>query len=281
MLLRRSSFPKIRNRACLTLCLTAFCLLTASVASAQQDTTAQPDEPEQENFGPIYVRRFSAGVRFGYLPLKNLTSQNVSTSLTDVVFFDAFSNPKSDNVTYGLTTQVTVNNRWAVAVDAYTFKVSYVEFRNTNTFIVDPFDMVLLESRLETAEETTSARVWDIPVVLRYYTKGHRERGPRVFFEGGAVLRKVTNIKSSVKTIFSTTDPDVEDREECCDTTPIRVANSPALGGTVGIGFQLVDDVGIRLVPSFRYTRWFNNAFDNPPTRSEKQQLEVSLALTF
>jgi len=274
MLLTR--FPKLRKYARLTVYLTAFCLLASAAARAQQ-----PDEPEDENFGPIYVRRFSAGAKFMYLPLKALTNQEVSTNVTDTVFYNAFSNPNSDNVAYGLTTQVAVNNKWAVAVDAFTFKVNYMEFRDTTTFIIDPFDMIVLESRLETEEETTSARIWDIPVVLRYYTKGRRERGPRVFFEGGGVIRRVTNIKSSVGTTFSTTDPDVEDREECCDKTAITPANSPALGGTVGIGFQVIDDVGIRLVPSFRYTRWFNNAFDNPPTRSEKQQLEVSLALTF
>jgi len=276
MLLRRFSFPQVRKYARLTPYLTALCLLAASAASGQQ-----PDEPEEENLGPIYVRRFSAGAKFLYLPLKGLTSQDVSTSVTDTVLYNAFSNTNTDNVAYGLTTQVAVNNKWAAVVEAFTFKVNYMEFRDTTTFIVDPFEMILLETRLETEEETTSARVWDIPVLLRYYTKGRRDRGPRVFFEGGAVLRNVTSIKSSVKTTFSTTDPDVEDREECCDTTPIKPANSPALGGTVGIGFQVIDDVGIRVVPGFRYTRWFNNAFDNPPTRSEKQQLEVSLSLTF
>jgi hypothetical protein len=251
-------------------------LLTTSAASAQQ-----PDEQDEENFGPIYVRRFSAGAKFLYLPLKALTNQQVSTSVTDNVLFNAVSNPESDRFGYGLTTQVAVNNHWAVAVEAFTHKVKYSEFRDINTFIIDPFDMILLESQLETQEEVTTARLWDIPVLLRYYTKGRRERGPRVFFEGGFIIRNVTNVQSSVGTTFTTTNPDVEDTMDCCDKTPITPANSPALGGTAGMGFQLIDDVGIRVVPGVRYTRWFNNAFDNPPTRSEQHQIEISLALTF
>ena len=141
--------------------------------------------------------------------------------------------------------------------------------------------MLLLETQLLTDVETTSARIWDVPVLLRYYTKGRRDRGARVFFEGGAVIRRVSNVKTSIETTFSTTDPDIDDMTDCCDKTPARVANSPALGGAVGIGVQLIDDVGIRVVPGFRYIRWFNNAFDNPPTRSAQNQLEVSIALTF
>jgi hypothetical protein len=52
--------------------MTAFCLLAASVASAQE-----PDEPEEENLGPIYVRRFSAGVKFDCL---QPTNQEVSAT---------------------------------------------------------------------------------------------------------------------------------------------------------------------------------------------------------
>ena len=276
MLLRQFPFPKIRRYARLVVYLTAACLLATAAASAQQ-----PDEAEEENFGPIYVRRFSAGAKFVYLPLKALTNQPVSTNVTDNVLFNAISNPESDRFGYGLTTQVAINNHWAVSVEAFTHKVKYSEFRDINTFIIDPFDMVLLESQLETQEEVTTARLWDIPVLLRYYTKGRRERGPRVFFEGGFIIRNVTNVKSSVGTTFTTTNPDVEDTMDCCDTTPITPANSPSLGGTAGMGFQLIDDVGIRVVPGVRYTRWFNNAFDSPPTRSEQHQAEISIALTF
>ena len=58
-------------------------------------------------------------------------------------------------------------------------------------------------------------------------------------------------------------------------------AHRVSLGAVVGVGFQLIDDVGVRVVPGVRFTRWFSNAFDSPPTRSAKSQLEATIALTF
>ena len=134
-------------------------------------------------------------------------------------------------------------------------KIEYNTIREVTTFIVDPFENVLLETQLVSGDETTSARLWDIPLLFRYYTKSRFNRGPRVFFEGGAVVRRVTDINTSIETLTSTTNLNVEDMTACCDKSPARVANPNALGGAAGIGFQLIDDVGIRVVPGFRYTR--------------------------
>ena len=276
MLMNSFSFEHARKNVSCVLFLLCLCLVATPLLTAQQR-----DDDDDINMDPVFVRRFSAGGKFRYLPLETMAKGTLSTTVIDTVDVDARSNGDSSSYGYGLTTQVAVTNKWAFALELLSSKIEYNTIREVTTFIVDPFENVLLETQVVSGNETTSARLWDIPLLVRYYHKSRFNRGPRVFFEGGAVVRRVTDINTSIETLTSTTNPNVEDVTDCCDKTPARVANPNALGGAAGIGFQLIDDVGIRVVPGFRYTRWFSNAFDDPPTRSEKNQLEVTIALTF
>ena len=276
MLFTSHFFDRTRTRVFSALLLLAIGALAPLSLSAQEE----PEE-EGENFGPVYVRRFSAGVRLRYLPLETINKGQLTEAVTDFVLFNAVNDPGSSHFSYGLTTQVAVTNNWAVAVEALTHKIKYQEIRDVTTFIVDPFDNILLETQLTIDDENTIARLWDIPILMRYYTKSRYTRGARVFFEGGLTVRKITNIKTSMETTFSTTDFEIPDRTECCDTTPIIPANPTSLGGTLGIGVQVIDDIGLRVVPGFRYTRWFSNALDNRPTQTIKNQIEASLSFTF
>jgi len=277
MLLTSYFFDRARTRIFSVLLLLAVCALTPLTLSAQ----AEPEEEEDENFGPVYVRRFSAGVRLRYLPMETIEKGELNQAIGQTVLFRAVNDPSSSNVSYGLTTQVAVTNKWAVAVEALTHKIKYQEMRDVTTFISDPFDLILLETQLTTEDENTLARVWDFPILLRYYQKSRYTRGARVFFEGGLTVRRLTGVKTSIETTFSTTDPEVPDSTDCCNKTPIEPANPTSLGGTVGIGVQIIDDIGLRVVPGFRYTRWFSNALDNPPTRTIRHQIEASLSFTF
>ncbi len=276
MLMNSFSFEHAQKNVSCVLFLLCLCLVATPILTAQQR-----DDDDDINMDPVFVRRFSAGGKFRYLPLETMAKGTLSTTVIDTVDVDARSNGDSSSYGYGLTTQVAVTNKWAFALELLSSKIEYNTIREVTTFIVDPFENVLLETQVVSGNETTSARLWDIPLLVRYYHKSRFNRGPRVFFEGGAVVRRVTDINTSIETLTSTTNPNVEDMTDCCDKSPARIANPNALGGAAGIGFQLIDDVGIRVVPGFRYTRWFSNAFDDPPTRSEKNQLEVTIALTF
>jgi hypothetical protein len=49
----------------------------------------------------------------------------------------------------------------------------------------------------------------------------------------------------------------------------------------VGAGIQFVDEFGIHVVPEFRYTRWEERVFENLTTRSQVNQIEADISLTF
>ena len=48
-----------------------------------------------------------------------------------------------------------------------------------------------------------------------------------------------------------------------------------------GAGIQLVDEFGIHVVPEVRYTRWVDPIFHNLTTRTNDNQVEADISLTF
>jgi hypothetical protein len=53
------------------------------------------------------------------------------------------------------------------------------------------------------------------------------------------------------------------------------------LGVTAGAGGQLIDPVGVRVIPEVRYTRWFGATFDSLGLRSRRDQVEIVISIYF
>lgn len=268
----RAGFPAL-------LCLLALCAPLTPALRAQAPVDIEDDE-EGEAL-PAYVRRFSVGGRFSVLPLQQMDSGNLTSPVGNLVQVLAETKATARRLGGGITTQFLINDRFAVGLDFLFRRAAYTETTDVITDLVDPFTNEILQTELVTTIEKTRATIWETPVLIRYFAKDRRERGARAFFEGGLAIRRIGNVRSSTSTSFSTTDLDVDETDECCDATPAVPAHRVSLGAVVGIGFQLIDDIGVRVVPGVRFTRWFSNAFDSPPTRSAKNQLEATIALTF
>jgi hypothetical protein len=48
-----------------------------------------------------------------------------------------------------------------------------------------------------------------------------------------------------------------------------------------GFGVQANDDIGIRVVPQVRYTRWLAEPFNRFSTSTGRDQIEAMFSLTF
>jgi hypothetical protein len=53
------------------------------------------------------------------------------------------------------------------------------------------------------------------------------------------------------------------------------------LGVTAGFGAQLIDPLGVRVIPEVRYTRWLGLNFDVPAAHSRRDQIEFVFSLAF
>jgi hypothetical protein len=112
-------------------------------------------------------------------------------------------------------------------------------------------------------------------LMARYYVKNRFTKGPHFFFDLGGALLKASNVRSSVASINNA------GAVACCTSATPHIANRTARGYVGGLGVQLIDPIGIRVVPEVRYTRWATDMFRDKSTLSLRNQIEAVISLTF
>ncbi|MFN7997953.1 MAG: outer membrane beta-barrel protein [Bryobacteraceae bacterium] len=240
------------------------CLCGASLVDAQTRTSSSgPDDNEG-----TFVRRISAGATLSVLGLSLLKGGSTSVTNSTIETTSYSSTAASQRIGYGGTAQLAISKHMAVSVSALLRRIGYT------SDTTDTITNGTLSSQTSTHEDTR-ARLIDIPFLLRYYNRGRHTAGPRWFVEGGGALRKISGIRTSISST------DASGTLSCCTSTPAVPANRNPMGVVAGLGMQLIDDVGIHVVPEVRYTRWFNPTFDTLTAHSQRNQVEVGLTLSF
>ncbi|MGH9674797.1 MAG: hypothetical protein ACRD44_16590 [Bryobacteraceae bacterium] len=241
---------------------------------ATQAPTAQPPAPAAVLDEPVFVRRFSAGINLtvlGLKPIRELDSSQVFTS--PALEVRSTTVPKSHLASGGIVLQLAVTERIAVAANVFYRRVEYEDTTVLLTGVDNP-NTVIDDRPGTNLTDKTRAHYWDVPVMVRYYNLGRYEEGNRWFFELGATRRHVRGIRSTL----GTQPPGGELTTVGGAVTPRK---RDLLGGTAGFGVQLIDPVGVRVIPEVRYTKWMGRTFDNRATRSNTHQIEFILSLSF
>jgi hypothetical protein len=239
-------------------------LLAGSVVYGQTD-----EKPE------AFVRRFSAGATLSVLGLSlvpSATKEIVTT--TPAVDSTYTTTGASQRIGFGAMVQGMITGHFGVNVSLTTHRVGYILNTDIYTGVDDP--NTVQDDRIHTVlNEDTRARLYDLPVTVRYYGKDRHTPGPRWFVEGGGSLRRISNLRSS---------RDITDNSgtyTCCTFTPAVPSSRTVRGLVVGAGVQLIDPIGIRVVPEVRYTRWLGQTFSSPGVGTRRDQVEAMLSLTF
>ncbi len=182
----------------------------------------------------------------------------------------------SSRIGYGITGQVRITNHFAVDLSAIYRRIGY-ELNNTVTATTTTILNGITTSTTSTTSthQDTRAHLFDIPLELRYYSSARRPDGPRWFVEGGGAWRVSTGIRTS------TDVTDTSGVTTCCTNTPVTPAHHSTIGMVGGAGIQLIDPLGIHVVPEVRYTRWMDQIFQNGTTTTTQNQLDASISLTF
>jgi len=90
-----------------------------------------------------------------------------------------------------------------------------------------------------------------------------------------------TSLNGVLTSTSSSTSTNVNGNVTCCTDTPTAPQHRTAPGAVVGAGFQLIDPVGIRVIPEIRYTRWLQQTYDVGTTHTQRNQIEAALTLSF
>lgn len=237
---------------------------------AQQSKPAAPPAPLPPAEKPeTFVRRFSLGATLSVVGTELVPGKSTSASTTSPLptVDNAYNTkPASQRIGYGPMVQLVLTDHIAVSASVFFRRIGYT--MDTSTQInTNPVEVGF-------SHEDTRARLMDVPVVFRYYTKNRHDPGARVFLEAGGVLRRVYDIRTSIN---STDNAGVVSYK----FDPTSPAHSNVRGIVGGLGVQVIDPVGIRVVPEVRYTHWISNVFDRFSTQSLRYQIEGMLSLTF
>jgi hypothetical protein len=250
-------------------------LLCAAPAYSQVQPPAASSAPKPEIKRPVYVRRFSLGATLSVLGFSPIPKKEVNIVTTGPAVDSLYTTtPASQRIGYGVTAQIAVTERFAVNASLLMRRAGYQMDSN----IIEGTDIPSTsadERRFTTRHEDTRVKFADLPVLIRYYGKDRHEAGPRWFVEGGVVLRRARDVRTSVYSRVGAGET------TCCDFNQAPLNKRTARGAMVGAGFQLIDQIGIRVVPEVRYTRWVSESFSRFSTVSRRNQLEGMISLTF
>ena len=243
-----------------------------TVCGLYAQTSSAP--PTSEELGKAFVRRFSAGATITVVPLPMIPDGTSTVDTTTPPVSALYTTTaKSKMFGYGVTAQVAITNHFAVNASLFVRNAGY-------TMDSDVYEGTLVPNLPDTrrhtvSHEDTHARFYELPVVVRWYNKDRHTAGTRWFAEGGAAARRVTDIRTSISTSINGS------ASTCCDTTPAKPAHDTIRGILAGFGLQLIDPIGIRVVPEVRYTRWNGDIFNSYSTNMNNNQIEGMLSLTF
>lgn len=247
----------------------------ASVSTAPPSSTPAPSrkepKPQRDEYRePEVLPRFSFGGRIAYNVFKTIDGgSSFTSSSTTLPRLDTTMTAvaASKPISGGLVFEVRVRPRWSLNIEAM--------YRRTGFDSTRQLTYTNINSAVSNTTYTQGNRMsyLDFPVLVRWYDRGLHKRY-RTFFTAGVTMRRVWHVRSSS---FVTTDT----TQDCCDETPIRPTRQNVPGFTVGAGLKGLDDFGLKLTPEVRYTRWMYRTIDMPPAYSKRDQLEVSLSLTF
>ena len=238
-----------------------------AVLYSQQDPVPQRRSPRTE------FERFSIGVRVGYHVTTQITDgthDTTSTSTNPATLFKDTSEPQQDSWGYGGGIQVNILPRWGITAELMTHSIRFktglrVDRRETATR-----PRQLLSNNFV----VTEANHWDVPVTLRYYLNGPRQRA-RPFISGGAAMRMVRNAKATREIV----DIDGGD-SEFLTITP-EVAADRTLGLVGGLGFELIDDINLKVSVEGRYMRWQEKTFQMGLANALRNHVEIMVGLSF
>jgi len=248
-------------------------LAVAALGLCPAGLLGQQDQSQQRRNPRTEFERFSFGIRLGYHITAQITEgthEFTSRTTNPPTMFRTTSEPQKDAWGVGAGAQFNLLPRWGVTVDLISHSVRF----KTGTRVERRETATRGRQLLSNEFVVTEGNHWDVPVLARYYLNGPRQRA-RPFFSGGVGMRMVRNAKAT-REIASIDGGE----SEFVTITPDVVTNQTmALIG--GIGFELIDDVNLKLSVEGRYMRWQQKTFEIGLANTLRNHVEIVVGLSF
>ncbi len=241
----------------------------ATTSTSQSNTSSSTDQK-------TFVRRFSAGATLSVLGLNLVPGGTNTVTNSSTVNTMYQTTGASSRIGYGIIGQVVLTDHFAIAFEGILRRFGYqmtTTVTTTTPAVVSGIVTTVTTSTI--LHEDTRARLIDVPAMLRYYAHSRHDPGAHWFFEGGGAWRKPESIRTS--TDFTNASSVLS----CCTNTPTAPAHPNSYGIVAGVGVQLTDAFGVRVVPEVRYTRWMNPVFHAFTTTTQQNEVAAGFSITF
>ena len=234
----------------------------------------QGQDSKEEAAKPVALKRFYFGAHLSILgiPLTRAASYTRATSSPAYKLENTGTRTGSRWGT-GASVQFNFNRRFSLNMNLLHHDAGYKTDLQV-TYGVDNPKTATDERSYYKSSEITHADYWDLAALARIYY------GPRAggrfqrFLDIGPAYRRMSNIRTS-REITNV------DASTCCSEIPATPVHKAVPGVVIGAGIQAVDDFGIKVTPEVRYTRWLWNAVDVTAARSNKNQVEFVIGVSF
>jgi len=243
----------------------------AGTSTSQSNNTTSSSTDQR-----TYVRRFSGGLTLSVLGLSLVPGHTNTITNSTTVNTLYQTTGASSRIGYGVLGQVMLTDHFGIAIEGILRPLGYQ--MNTTVTTTAPTVVSGIVTTVTTStilHEDTRAKLIDIPALVRYYAHSRHEPGAHWFFEGGGAWRKPESIRTS--TDFTNASSVLT----CCTNTPTTPAHPNSYGFVAGIGVQVTDAFGVRVVPEVRYTRWIDPVFHAFTTTVQRNEVAAGFSLTF
>ncbi len=219
-------------------------------------------------------RRYAIGGRFEYLP-NSLFDTGTATSSTTKPIADYSYTGSAHAATFGARAsfEYKITRHLSAGFEIGARKAEYEEVTTILSGTKDP-NASTDKRPVTTLTQTTRSTYVEIPILARYYGIFSKGFLTRAYAVGGPAYRHIGNIRTGNDTVNADSTTDYNE-------TPATPRRTNQFGFSGGVGFRFIDEVGIRVSPEIRYTRWQGDTFAGPSYRSNSNQFEVSLGFSF
>lgn len=219
-------------------------------------------------------RKLNFGIRVDYIPLRMFDTFSATASTTspvaDYTYRGSSSSPK---IAFGPVGEWRLMKHLSLGVELSYHRTEYKQVTEIRSGKKDP-NAPTDNRQVTTITDTSRVNNWDIPILARYY--GIRKAGifRRFYPLGGVTIRHTGRVRTGNEIQNADGTTDYNEKSD-------PVAKAYQFGGTVGIGYRFADELGVKLTPEIRFTRWMGHNIEGRSYRSDQNQAQVGIGITF
>ncbi len=219
-------------------------------------------------------RKYNFGIRVDYIPFRMFNTSTATASTTSpIADYTYTGSTKSPKIAFGPVFEMRLTKHLSIGGELSFHHAKYAQITQKRSGRKDP--NAGTDARpVATFTENTKATYWDIPVIVRYRTLIDK-RVVRSFYPlAGVVFRHVGHVSTSNEIVNADASTDYNEIKA-------KASHGNQIGFTAGIGYRFVDELGIKIVPEIKFTRWMNHTFEGLSYNSNQNQAQVGVGITF